>query len=108
MKKIRSLAIAGMFVISATCVVATTITENFTNNPSADGWQIFGDTNLFRWDSTNHNLAVTWDSAQPNSYFYHPLGATLNSASNFMFTFDFQLNDIAIGREGRTPRGALI
>ncbi len=103
MKKIRSLALAGLFALFATSVVATTISENFTNNPSLAGWRIFGNTNLFKWDSTNHNLVVTWDSSQTNSYFYHPLGTTLNSTNNFMLAFDFRLNDINIGTDPGYP-----
>ncbi len=91
MKKIRSLAFAGLFVLSA--AHATTITENFTNNPSQDGWQIFGDTNLFQWDSTNQNLDVTWDSSQANSYFYHPLGTILATNDDFSVEFDLQLSN---------------
>jgi hypothetical protein len=93
MKKIRSLAIASLFVLSVAAAHATTFTENFTNDPSADGWQVFGDTNLFQWDSTNKNLNVTWDSSQPNAYFYHPLGATYTQADGFCVLFDLQLND---------------
>jgi hypothetical protein len=93
MKKIRSLALAGLFAFVAVRAGADIITENFTNNPSLDGWQIFGDTNLFQWDSTNQNLAVTWDSSQPNSYFFKPLGNILAIDDNFMVEFDLQLSD---------------
>ena len=44
--KIRSLAFAGLFALSITSASATTLTENFTNNPAANGWQIFGDNNI--------------------------------------------------------------
>jgi hypothetical protein len=91
MKKIRSLAFAGLFVLST--AHATSITENFTNNPAQDGWQVFGDTNLFQWDSTNQNLDVTWDSSQSNSYFYHPLGNILSTDDDFSVEFDLQLSD---------------
>src|ERR1700722_4888339 len=104
MKKIRSLALASLFMLSVTSVFATTITENFTNDPAADGWQVFGDTNLFQWDSTNKILDVTWDSTQPNSYFYHPLGTTMTSTNDFMFSFDFQLNDLASGTQPDFPQ----
>jgi hypothetical protein len=86
-----SLALAGAFVLSI--AHAATITGNFSNNPLSDGWQIFGDTNLFQWDSTNHQLAVTWDSSQTNSYFYHPLGTILAKDDDFSLSFDLQLNN---------------
>jgi hypothetical protein len=96
MRKIRSLAIAGLFVLSIASINANTIVERFATEPSLDGWQIFGDTNLFAWDSTQSNLDVTWDSTQPNSYFYLPLGKTLTITDSFCVVIDLQLND-AIG-----------
>jgi len=94
MKKLRWLALAGLFVLFAARSGATTITENFSTDPRQNGWQIFGDTNLFQWDSTNHNLAVTWDSSQTNSYFYHPLGAILTRYDDFSLAFDLELKDV--------------
>ena len=93
--------LAGVFVLSVT--QATTITENFSANPLQNGWNIFGDTNLFRWDPTNQALDVTWDSTQTNSYFYHPLGVTVTRNDDFSIAFDLRLNDIASGVEpGKT------
>ena len=103
MKKLRSLAFAGLFVLFAICSQATIITENFSTNPLQNGWQIFGNTNLFQWDSTNQNLAVTWDSSQTNSYFYHPLGAIYSKTNDFLITFDLRLSDIAIGTTPGKP-----
>ncbi len=76
---------------------AATIQEDFSSDPLQNGWQIFGDTNLFQWDSTNENLDVTWDSSQTNSYFYHPLGTIVTKTDDFSLSFDLQLSDIAIG-----------
>lgn len=73
---------------------AITLTEDFSSDPLQNGWAIFGDTNLFQWDSTNQNLDVTWDSSQSNSYFYHPLDTTLGMADTFAVDFDIELNDI--------------
>ena len=100
MKKVLlvSLALAGLSVLSA--ARAVTIAENFSTNPLQDGWQIFGNTNLFHWDSTNHNLAVTWDSSQTNSYFYHPLGTILTRNDDFSVEFDLQLNDVMVSSYG--------
>jgi hypothetical protein len=96
-----SLALAGVSVLSV--AQTTVITENFINDPSQDGWQIFGNTNLFQWDSTNHDLAVTWDSTQTNSYFYHPLNGYLTRNDDFCIEFDLRLTDIASGVEpGKT------
>ena len=76
MKKIRLFALALAARVRPRSAPHT-ITENFTTNPLLNGWQIFGDTNLFQWDPTNHDLAVTWDSSQSNSYFYLPLSNIL-------------------------------
>jgi hypothetical protein len=102
--KIRSLALAGLFALSVTPAFAITLTENFTNDPALDDWQVFGNTNLLQWDSVNQDVAVTWSSTNVNSYFYHPLGVTLTSASNFMFSVDFTLQDTAIGTTPTKPQ----
>ncbi len=81
-------------------VAGTVLAENFSNNPAAHGWQTFGNTNLFTWDATNQALQVTWDSAQPNSYFYHPLGTIMNSNDDFGVTFDLVLNDAGQKADG--------
>lgn len=101
MKKIRSLAFASLFALSV--AHATTITEDFTNDPSQSGWKTFGDTNLFQWDSANQNLAVTWDSSQSNSYFYHPLGTILARDDDFSVSFDLRLNDFVAGIDPQMP-----
>ncbi|HEY1662209.1 MAG TPA: hypothetical protein VGI03_07305 [Verrucomicrobiae bacterium] len=104
MKKIRSaLALAGLFALVAVRSNALVLNENFTNDPALDGWQTFGDTSLFQWDSANQVLDVTWDSSQQNSYFYHPLGTTFSKTNDFVITFDFSLNDINIGTDPGDP-----
>jgi len=92
--KIRSLALASLFALSA--VHATTISGKFSTDPALAGWQVFGDTNLFQWNPTNQVLDVTWDSAQPNSYFYHPLGTVYTKTNEFLVTFDLQLADATV------------
>ena len=101
--KIRSLALAGLFALSITTAKAVTLTENFSSNPSLDGWQVFGDTNLFHWSAANQNLAVTWDSSTNNSYFYMPLGTILAKDDDFSVTFDLRLNDFAAGVDPQMP-----
>ena len=97
-----ALASAGAFVVLSAARAAT-ITEDFTTDPATRGWQVFGDTNLFRWNQTNQNLEVAWDSTHPNSYFYHPLNTTLTRYDDFTLEFDLRLSDIASGVEpGKT------
>jgi hypothetical protein len=98
MKKIVSLAVASLFIVSA--AHATSVYEKFATDPALDGWQVFGDTNLFQWDSTNHALDVTWDSTQPNSYFYHPLGVTLTTNDSFCVQFDLSLTNATVSGSG--------
>ncbi|MGA2868243.1 MAG: hypothetical protein ABSF34_03660 [Verrucomicrobiota bacterium] len=99
MKKLSVwLALAGWLTLSA--AHATTITEKFAANPLLNGWQIFGDTNLFQWDSTNQDLDVTWDSSQTNSYYYYPLGQTLTTNDSFCVLFDLQLKDATVSDYG--------
>ena len=93
MKTIRWLAFAGLFVLCATRSGATTITEDFSTDPLQNGWQVFGDTNLFQWDSTSQNLAVTWNSTNQNSYFYRSLGTVLAIEDDFSLSFDLQLSN---------------
>lgn len=73
---------------------AATFQESFASNPLQHGWKIFGQTNLFQWDSTNHNLRVTWDSSQSNSFFYLPIGTILSRSDDFSIGFDLRLTDI--------------
>jgi hypothetical protein len=94
MKKIRSLALASLFAMSV--AHANIVHEKFTTDPALDGWQVFGATNLFQWDSVNQNLAVTWDSSKPNSYFYHPLGAVFSKTNDFLITFDIRMTDAVV------------
>jgi hypothetical protein len=87
-------------LVAALVSGAATIEEDFSTNPQLDGWGIFGNTNLFQWDATNHTLEVTWDSSQTNSYFDHPLGTILARDDNFHLSFDLMFQDYT---NGTTP-----
>ena len=97
-------ALAFLFVLLAVRPTpAAGFQENFSGNPAASGWRIFGDPNLFQWDATNQNLRVTWDSAQTNSYFHHPLGTILARDDTFSLAFDVRLDDIGVGTQTNKP-----
>lgn len=72
----------------------TVFADDFIGNPLQNGWNIFGDTNLFHWNPTNQNVEVTWDAAQTNSYFYHPLGTILAKDDAFTVSFDLNMSDV--------------
>jgi len=97
MRTIFAVLLASLAVSAAS---ADIIQENFSHNPAADGWQVFGDTNLFFWNSTNQNLEVTWDSSQPNSYFFHPLGTILAMDDDFSLAFDIRLSEATATANG--------
>ena len=90
-------------LVAASTGGAATFTEDFSSDPRQNGWQIFGDTNLFQWDSTNGNLDVTWDSSQTNSYFYHALGTILARDDSFHLSFDLTFQDYASGTTPGKP-----
>jgi hypothetical protein len=93
----------GAFVASHTQAQSLSVSENFAVDPALHGWKIFGDSSLFAWDSANQNLAVTWNSAQTNSFFYYPLGTSLTRRDDFSIEFDMVLKDVASGSEsGKT------
>jgi hypothetical protein len=103
MKKI--VCLLSLFVVSLVSLrsVGATLFQNFAQNPLSSGWNVFGDTNLFQWDSTNQSLRVTWDSSHTNSYFYHSLGTTVTRHDDFQIEFDLKLDDVISGNEpGKT------
>ncbi len=79
------------------------ISEKFASDPAASGWQIHGDAGLFRWNDTNQNLEVTWNSAKPTSYFYLPLGSRISSTNDFILGFDLRMQDLAVGTTPGNP-----
>lgn len=105
MKKNRRplLALAGVFAVSIPVAHATTLVENFSSHPLTTGWSVHGNAGLFAWNSTNQNLAVTWDSSQPNSFLHRGLGLTLHKTNDFLLAFDLRLADIAGGVDPNKP-----
>lgn len=97
MPQVRSLALASLFAFVLTLAPsqASTLVQRFTADPALAGWQGFGNSNLFAWDANRQALQVTWDSTQPTSYYYVPLGRTLTLADSFCVVVDLQLQDAA-------------
>lgn len=92
-----------LLLFQTVALCATTFTENFSANPAANGWQNYGNTTLFTWDSTNQNLRVTWDSSKTNSYFHRPLGTILTPDDDFTLSFDLTFEDYASGVNPAKP-----
>jgi hypothetical protein len=90
-------------LIAVCSIHAATFEENFSIDPGARGWRIFGDASLFRWNEAKQNLQVTWDSSQPNSYFYRPIETILNRHDDFTLAFDLWLDDVAAGVDPARP-----
>jgi len=49
-------------VAAAVCRAAV-FHEDFSADPQGRGWQIFGNANLFHWNSADQDLEVAWDSS---------------------------------------------
>lgn len=93
----KCLLSAALSAVASLSLHAAVLSEDFSSDPASHGWQVYGSTNLAQWDSTNHNLQFTWDSGQPNTYYYHPLGTVLNRDDDFSLAFDLLLKDIGPG-----------
>jgi hypothetical protein len=91
------------FGIAALSLNAAVLTEDFSSDPTLRGWKVFGNTNLAKWNPTNHYLDFTWDSSQTNTYFYHPLGTILGKSDDFSFSFDVTLLDLTAGPNPAKP-----
>jgi hypothetical protein len=76
---------------------AAVVQEDFSTDPAAHGWIRFGDQTLFRWNSSEQWVDVTWDSSRSNSFIARPLGTILSMADDFSFSFDLRLRDIQVG-----------
>ena len=106
---LRTLLLTGCVTLSllktraAEPMPPTALLEDFAKDPAAAGWLVFGDTNLFHWNTPKQYLEVTWDSSKPNSFFYRPLGTTLTRRHDFSLSFDLRLQDIAVGTTPGKP-----
>lgn len=95
-------AAVALTLAAALTASAATLTEDFATDPVTSGWQAHGNTNLFQWNAAEQRLDVTWDTANPHSFFALPLGRTLTADDDFSFSFGYALTDALGGvREGR-------
>src|ERR1017187_2756426 len=105
--RVRLLFLWGL--VAASTGGAATLQEDFFSDPLQNSWKTFGETNLFRWDSTNQNLDVTWNSYQTNSFYCHSLGTIVSKSDDFSLSFDLQLSDINLGvTSGKTNAFELV
>ncbi len=86
-----------LFIVAVSLAEAAVLTEDFSSDPSARGWERFGEAGLFEWNTASQDLRVTWDSTKPNSYFRVPLATMLNRRDDFSISFDLSLEDVAAG-----------
>jgi hypothetical protein len=98
--RLSVLALASWSVVCAAHAQTINLQQDFAADPAAAGWMMCGNTNLFHWNPTNQNLEVQWDSSQTNSYFCHPLGATLGMDDDFSVSFDLRIQDAVISGYG--------
>lgn len=92
-----------MGVAIATATHAGTLVDDFSIEPASNGWSVYGDGTLFRWDEARGALQVTWDSSRTNSYLAHPLGTFVRKTDDFALEFDLQLEEIAVGTTAGKP-----
>ncbi|MGB9601555.1 MAG: hypothetical protein ACP5MG_13205 [Verrucomicrobiia bacterium] len=95
------LLVAGIVLTIAELGYAAGFEETFDRNPYQNGWSAYGNSNLFVWN--NSILYVKWDSSNPNSYFYKPLGTTLTAQHRFGFGFDIYLTNVLAGTTPGKP-----
>jgi len=80
------------------------IEEDFSQPLDQDGgWKTHGNAGLFSRDELNQRLDVTWDSSQPNSYFYRPLDLPLTKNDSFSLQFSLQIDELEIGTSPDKP-----
>ena len=93
----RVVLLISLSVVQCLFSPAASFLESFATDPKRDGWNTYGETNLFSWNSANQNLAVTWDSSKSNSYFYIPVQTVLTRSDDFSVSLDLLLNDVSGG-----------
>lgn len=71
--------------------------EDFTANPLQQGWSVEGDASLFSWSMEDENLMATWDSSQPNTFFYRKLETPVHHTDTFSLGFTIHVDSITGG-----------
>ncbi len=86
-----------LFLFTVAPVFATQFKEAFTTNPVDRDWRVEGESALFAWQESTQTLMTTWDSSQPNSFYYLPLPRALTEQEDFSFAFDLVLEQVNVG-----------
>ena len=77
--------------------------EDFSSDPATRGWRVFGDASLFSWNAVDHQIDVTWNTEQTNSFFYRNLGTILARDDDFNFAFDLRLESVdSVAQPGKS------
>lgn len=88
----QCLLIGGLLIsIAAGKAEAAGFTESFASDPFDRGWQVTGTASLFEWDQGGEHLHVTWNTEEPNSFFYRKLPVSLSKNDHFRIAFDIRL-----------------
>lgn len=83
-----------LWLLAPIALMGASFSDDFATAPTR--WREHNPGSV-RWDETNANLAVTWDSRGTNSFFYFPLGTTLTRADSFSFEFTLRIDDLMLG-----------
>lgn len=77
--------------------------EDFASDPTARGWEVFGEADLVRWNAAEQNISVTWDSSRANTYLRLPLGTIATRRDDLDVSLDLLLKDFAAGVNSQKP-----
>jgi hypothetical protein len=103
MKQLRLATLFLLMCLSLATAWTAELREDFSSDPGPDGWKLVGATNLFAWNVQSQALDVTWDSSNPNSFYYHPLNTVVSMADDFSLDLDLVMHNIQAGIDPDKP-----
>ena len=93
LRKNQWLGWVGTWAIAATAAHGAGFVEDFSTDPLGGGrWAVLdGDAGRFVYDSASQSLRAHFDTGLPTARLVRELGATVNQASSFRYTVDFEI-----------------